>query len=95
MQWDLLDDSVQITSQKKRNPGLSVFYMFEDELCHCHEMERLFQVMGISCNPSAWKLIIDSSSRSLKAVFRHNTNNCLFNPLAHSVHMKKYIRLEQ
>ena len=45
--------------------------------------------MGISCNPCEWRLFIDSSSRSLKAVLLHNTNKCPSIPLAHSVHMKE------
>ncbi|CAK8683707.1 unnamed protein product [Clavelina lepadiformis] len=45
--------------------------------------------MGISCNPSEWRLFIDSSSRSLKAVLLHNTNKCPSIPLAHSVYMKE------
>ncbi|CAK8673450.1 unnamed protein product [Clavelina lepadiformis] len=88
-QWDLLDDSVRITSQRKRHRGFSVFYMFKDDLCYCHDIEGLFQAMGISCNPSEWRLFIDSSSRSLKAVLLHNTNKCPSIPLAHSVYMKE------
>jgi len=37
-QCDLLDRSVQITSQKKRNLGFSVFYMFKDGFCYCHDL---------------------------------------------------------
>ena len=45
--------------------------------------------MATPCNPSEWRLFIDSSSRSLKAVLLHNTNKCPSIPLAHSVHMKE------
>jgi len=80
--------------QKKRNRGFVVFYMFKDGLCYCHDIEGLFQVMGNSCNPSEWRLVIDSSFRSLKVVLLHHTNKCLSVPLAHSVHMKEDIRSE-
>ena len=53
-QWDLLDDSVRITSQRKRHCGFSMFYTFKDGLCYCHDIEGLFQAMGIRCNPSEW-----------------------------------------
>ena len=95
-QWDLLDDSKRITSQRKRHCGFSMFYTFKDELCYCYNIGGLFQAMGIPCNSSEWRLFIDSSSRSLKAVLLHNTNKCTFNPLAHSVHMKEeyqYIKI--
>ena len=45
--------------------------------------------MSIPCNPSEWRLFMDSSSRSLKAVLLHHTNKCPSIPLAHSVHMKE------
>src|SRR6218665_2673181 len=41
------------------------------------------------CSPSEWRLFIDSSSRSLKAVLLHNGNNYPSLPLAHSVHLKE------
>jgi len=62
----ILGNSVRITSQKKRNCGLLMFYMFIDGLCYWHDIEGLFQVMGNSFNPSEWRLVIDSSFRSLK-----------------------------
>ena len=88
-QWDLLDDSVRITSQRKRHCGFSMFYTFKDVLCYCHDIEGLFQAMGIPCNPSEWRLFIDNSSRSLKVVLLHNTNKCPSIPLAHLVHMRE------
>ena len=88
-QWDLLDDSVRITLQRKRHCGFSMFYTFKDGLCYCHDIEGLSLAMDIPCNPSEWRLFIDSSSRSLKAILLHNTNKCPFIPLAHSVHVKE------
>ena len=61
-QWDLLDDSVRITSQRKRHCGFSMFYTFKDVLCYCHDIEGLFQAMGNPCNPSEWRLFVDSSN---------------------------------
>jgi hypothetical protein len=49
----------------------------------------LFQAIGIACNPNEWCLFIDSSSRSHKAVLRHNGNKYLSLPLAHSVHFRE------
>lgn len=88
-QWDLLDDSVQITSQRKRHRSFSVFFTLRDGLCYCHDIRGLFDAMGIPCNTSDWRLFIDSSSKSLKAVLLHNTNQWPSIPLAHSVHMKE------
>ena len=53
---------------------LSVFFTLRDGLCYCHEIKGLFDTVGIPWNTSDWWLFIDSSSKSLKAVLLHNTN---------------------
>jgi hypothetical protein len=88
-QWDLLDDSVLITSQRKRHCGFSVFFTLADGLCFCHDIQGLFDAMDIPCNIPDWRLFIDSSCKSLKAVLLHNTNRWPSIPLAHSVQMKE------
>ena len=88
-QWDLLDDGVRITSQRKRHRGFSTFFSFIDGFCYCHSVAGLFEAIGIPCNTSDWRFFIDSSSRSLKAILLHNTNQWPSIPLAHSVHMKE------
>ena len=88
-QWDLLDEGVRITSQRKRHRGFSTFFSFREGLCYCHDIRGLFEDMGIPCNTLDWRLFIDSSSKSLKAVLLHNTNKCPSIPLAHSVQMKE------
>ena len=88
-QWDLLDEGVRITSQRKRHRGFSTFFSFREGLCYCHDIRGLFEAIRIPCNTSDWRLFIDSSSKSLKAVLLHNTNKCPSIPLAHSVHIKE------
>ena len=88
-QWDLLDDSVRITYQRKSHRGFPTFFSFSDSLCYCHDIKGLFEAIGIPCNSSDRRLFIDSSSRSLKAVLLHSTNKCPFIPLAHSVQIKE------
>ena len=88
-QWDLLDEGVRITSQRKRHRGFSTFFSFREGLYHCHDIRGLFEAIGIPCNTSDWRLFIDSLSKSLKAVLVHNTNKCPSILLAHSVQMKE------
>ena len=88
-QCDLLDDVVRITSQRKRHQGFSTFFSFTDGVCYCHSVTGLFEAIGIPCNTSDWRFFIDSSSRSLKAILLHNTNQWPSIPLVHSVHMKE------
>jgi hypothetical protein len=88
-QWNLLDKSVQVTDQRKRHQAFSSFFTCQDGLCFCHNVTGLFEAIGIACNPNEWRLFIDSSSRSLKAVLLHDGNKCPSLPLAHSVHLKE------
>ena len=88
-QWNLLDESVQVTDQRKRHKTFSNFFSQQDGLCVCNNVASLFEAIGLTCNLSEWCLFIDSSSRSLKAVLLHNGNNYPFLPMVHSVHLKE------
>ena len=54
-------------------------------LSHCTDIQGLFQEIGIAYSASDWRLFIDSSKRSLKAVLLHNGNVYPSIPVAHSV----------
>ena len=88
-QWNLLDESVQVADQRKRHQAFSTFFTYQDGLCFCHNVTSLFEAIGIACNQNEWRLFIDSSSKSLKAVLLHNGNKYPSLPLAHSVHLKE------
>ncbi|KAL6487813.1 hypothetical protein MHYP_G00044390 [Metynnis hypsauchen] len=86
-QWNLLDESVQVTGQRKRHQVFSTFFSHQDGLCFCNNVASLFEAIGITCNPNEWCLFIDSSCKSLKAVLLHNGNKYPSLPVAHSVHL--------
>src|SRR6218665_3604218 len=88
-QWKLLDESVQVTDQRKRHETFSNLFSRQDGLCFCNNVAGLFEAIGITCNPSEWRLFIDSSSPSLKTLLLHNGNNYPSLPKAHSVHLKE------
>jgi hypothetical protein len=50
-QWNLLDESVQVTDQRKRHQAFSSFFTLQDWLCFCHNVTGLFEAIGIACNP--------------------------------------------
>src|SRR6218665_1535706 len=87
-QWNLLDESVQVTDQGECHETFSNFFSRQDELCFCNNVACLFEAIGITCNPSEWRLFIFSSSRNLRAVLFHNGNNYPTLPMAHSVHFR-------
>jgi hypothetical protein len=88
-QWNLLDPSVKVTNQRKRHHAFSTFFTLENGLCFCNDVTALFREIGIPCNPQEWRLFIDSTNKSLKAVLLHNGNQLPSIPVAHSVHLKE------
>ena len=52
-------------------------------------MEGLFSAVGIDQHPTKWRLFIDSSTKSLKAVLLHNGNIYSSISLAYSLQMKE------
>ena len=73
----------------RHSRGFSTFFSFRNGLGYCHGIRGFFEAIAIPCNISNWRLFIDSSSRSLKAILLPTTNKCPSIPLAHSVQMKE------
>ena len=88
-QWNLLDESMHVTDQRKCHQTFSNFFSRQDGLCFCNNVTGLFEAIGITYNPSEWRIFIDSSSRSLNAVLLHNGNNYPSLPMVHSGHLKE------
>jgi hypothetical protein len=45
-QWNLLDESVQVTDQRKRHQAFSSFFTRQDGLCFCHNVTGLFEAIA-------------------------------------------------
>ena len=61
----------------------------ERRLVACTDIDGLMQTLNINHNPLDWRLFIDSSQLSLKAVLLYNGNTLPFIPVGHSVHNKE------
>ena len=61
----------------------------QDSLCYCSDIDSLMNELGIQHIPNEWRLFIDSSKSSLKAVLLHNGNDYPSVPIGHSVHMRE------
>jgi hypothetical protein len=61
----------------------------EASLIYCNNISGLIVAMGLAYNPTEWRLFIDSSSRSLKAVLLYNGNTVASVPVGHSVQMSE------
>ena len=54
----------------------------------CTDIDGLMQTLNINHNPLDWRLFIESSKLSLKAILLHNGNTLPSIPVGHSVHNK-------
>jgi hypothetical protein len=61
----------------------------DGELVYYNDIEGLLQELGCTHSREEWRLFVDSSKFSVKAVLLYNRNICLSIPIVHSVHMKE------
>ena len=86
---NLLGEDVKISYYRKRNFDLKEYFSVDDLLCFYHDTPGLFSSMAQPYNTSDWRLLIDSSQMSFKAVLLHNGYILASIPNAHSVHLKE------
>jgi hypothetical protein len=74
---------------RKRHVDLVQFVQVEWGHVACTDLDGLMQTLGINHIPLYWRLFIDLSKLSLKAVLLHNGNTLPSIPVGHSVHNKE------
>jgi hypothetical protein len=87
--WNLLNPGVKVTSFRRRTAALSNIFSMAGDLCYCNNIFALFTEFGIEYDKEEWRLFIDASKCSIKAVLLHNGNVYPSVPLAHSVTMRE------
>jgi len=65
------------------------FFKMQRGLVACTDIDGLMQTLSINHIPLDWRLFIDSSKLSLKAILLHNVNTLPSIPLGHSVYNKE------
>lgn len=88
-QWNLLKDETKVSFYRDRNKLLSPFFLKENSICYCRDIDGLMLSLGFEHKPNEWRLFIDGSTESLKAVLLHNGNEKPSIPIAHTVEMKE------
>lgn len=86
---NLLSDEVRISFYRDRHQKFGKYYSTKDSVCFCNDVYGLFNELGETHDPADWRLFIDSSKLSLKAVLLHQGNTKPSIPLAHAVNMKE------
>ena len=85
----LLHRDTHFAWYRTREKSLSPYFATSDELVFCQNVQGLVESMGKAYVPSEWRLFIDSSKRSLKAVLLYNGNTVASLPIGHSVTMQE------
>jgi hypothetical protein len=86
---NLLASGTIITSYRSRDREFTPCFSQEGELVYCSDIQGLMKRFGIHYKVEKWRLFIDSSKRSLKAVPLNNGNNIDSLPVGLSVHLKE------
>ena len=88
-QWNLLEPGTTISLFRSRNQNLAGYYASAENLCYCKDIGGLMSELGCEHNPADWRLFIDSSKTSLKAVLLRNGHIKPSIPLGYSILRKE------
>jgi len=87
--WNLLAADTKVSLYRTRDVELRKFFVKTESLCFCNDINGLFEALGCQHDPNEWRLFIDSSKPSLKAVLLHNGNVLPSVAIAHAVGLKE------
>jgi hypothetical protein len=87
--WNLLHTHAKVSFFRKRTSNLAELFSMNGELCFCNDIPALFNQFGIEYDKQEWRLFIDASKTSIKAVLLHNGNVYPSVPVSYSVTMKE------
>ena len=85
----LLHPDTRFAWYRTREKSLTPYFASCDGLVYCQNVKGLVESMGKTYIPSEWRLFIDSSKRSLKAVLLYIGNTVSSLPIGHSVTMQE------
>ena len=74
---------------RNRQEEFQDFYTEENDLVYCNNICGVMDVLDHEHKTTEWRLFIDSSKTSLKAVLLHNGNKFPSVPLAYATNMKE------
>ena len=92
-QWNLLQNGVKGTFYRTRHAQLEKYFAAENDVCYCSDVPGLFEQFDFEHDPAEWRLFIDSSKSSLKAVLLHIRNKNTSIPVAYAYGLKKTYKL--
>ncbi|CAN2391775.1 hypothetical protein PRIEUP_LOCUS1815 [Pristimantis euphronides] len=88
-EWNLLHGGTTSSHFRHRLTKLASYYEMESDVCFCTNVNCLMMELDGTHIPDHWRLFIDSSKTSWKAVLLHNGNEKPSVLLAHAVGMRE------
>lgn len=88
-QWSLLERGVAVTAFRIRSANLAACFESFEKICYCKDIANLFTAMNQHLEVDDWRLFIDGSKTSIKAVLLNNGNVKPSIPVAFVVGMKE------
>ena len=88
-EFNLLSPGTRTSQFRHRHKELVQFFAMSDNMCYCTDIQGLMSSLGVKHKTEAWRLFIDSSKASLKAVLLHNGNMYASVPVGYSTHLKE------
>lgn len=88
-EWNLLEKTVMTSIYRNREKELAQYFEKNHQFNYCKDIDGLMNALHRKHIPAEWRLFIDSSKVSLKAVLLHNGNAYPSIPIAHGVHVKE------
>lgn len=89
LQWKLVQKGTKVSVYRNRHEKFSKFFEKDDSICFCKDIDGLMDALGFPHVVEEWRLFIDGSTDSLKAVLVHNGNEKPSIPIGHAVDMKE------
>ena len=71
---DALAKGTKVTYYRKRSQQFQQYFCKHGDFCYCTDVNALFAALGEEHNADEWRLFIDGSKYSIKAVLLHNGN---------------------
>ncbi|UYV61962.1 hypothetical protein LAZ67_1007178 [Cordylochernes scorpioides] len=87
--WNLLHKGTKVCFYRKCQDEFQDFFSQENDLVYCNGAVSLMEGLGHDHDIEQWRLFVDSSKISLKAVLLHNGNKFPSVPIAHTSNMKE------
>jgi hypothetical protein len=87
--WNLLQKNTNILIFRYWQKDTAHYFSSAGDLVYCTDIDKVMAALGQDHKTDEWRLFVDSSKHSVKAVLLHNGNKNPSIPIAYAVHMKE------